>query len=54
VQLVSVLIVAVDEGRDFMEVVSGVSLALVRFLVENFATEISPGNDLHDSLDLKV
>jgi hypothetical protein len=54
VQLVSVVTVAVDEGRDFMEVVPGVLLALVPFLVEMFAPEISPGNDLKYSLNFEV
>jgi hypothetical protein len=43
VQLVSVQFVAVDEGRDFMEIVPGVLLALVPFLVEMLAPEISHG-----------
>jgi hypothetical protein len=54
VQLVSVRFVAVDEGRDFMEVVSSVLLALVPFLVEIFASEISPVNDLNDSLNVEA
>jgi hypothetical protein len=54
VQLVSVFFVAVDEGRDFMEVVPGVLLALVPLLVEMFAPEISPGNYLKYSLNVEV
>jgi hypothetical protein len=50
VQLVSVLIVAVDEGRDFRLCL----FALVPFLVEIFAAEISPGNDLKYSLGVEV
>jgi hypothetical protein len=55
------LIVAVDEGRDFRlfseptELLSQLGLlALAPFLVEIFAPEISPGNDLNDSLDAEV
>jgi hypothetical protein len=54
VQLVSVELVAVNEGWDFMEIVPGVLLALVPFLVEILAPEISPRNDLNDSLNVEV
>jgi hypothetical protein len=56
VQLVSAKLVAVDEGRDFMEGVLGVLFALVPILVTISAQdpEISLGNDLNDSLDVEV
>jgi hypothetical protein len=47
-------LVAVDEGRNFIEVVYGVLLALVPFLVDMFAHEISPGNPLKYSLNVEV
>jgi hypothetical protein len=53
-KMVSASIVAVDEGRDFMEVVPGVFLALVPFLIEIFAPKISRGNYLNYSLDTEV
>jgi hypothetical protein len=52
VQLISVSIVAVD---DFLiEGFPGVLLALVPFLVEMFAPEISPGNHLKHSLNVEA
>jgi hypothetical protein len=48
------LLVAVDEGRDFIELVSGVLLALVPFLVDIFPPKISPGDTLTDCLNVKA
>jgi hypothetical protein len=48
VQLVSVVSVAVDVGRELLSYLG--LLALVPSLVEIFVPEISPANDLNDSL----